>query len=417
MADASLQIGNGNWAVKTSLLLGYNVVSNRYNPIEIGVTRETTGSRTNQAGIIDYKDNNIARINYEGGVGSLLLEPQRTNLNLYSNNLENAYWTLFQATRTINSAVSPDGTTNAIKLTEDTTTNFHSIYLPTSITVTSGQTYSRSVYLKQSGRMWASLVITDNAITSRAWFDLQNGVVGTVNIGLTAQITNVGNGWYRCTITKTAVLTSFSSLAIEMAISNGVSSYLGNGTSGVFIFGAQLEKGAYPTSYIPTTTTALTRNADLITRNNIYTNNYITSAGGTWFIEINNNMPLIRDNSGSEMYIGESNTSSISSGSKSISVRNNGGGAASLWIDYWDGSVLNSLYNIAAPTAKIAINFNGTTLDAFVNGVKVITNSSVPITLANFQYFNFLSGVTRYIKSTYLFSTPLTDTECIALTQ
>ena len=248
-------------------------------------TRATTATRVDENDLVSSVASNVPRIDYTGGgCPSILLEPQRTNLNLYSNNLENAYWTLYQATRTINSAVSPDGTTNAIKLTEDSTTNFHSIYLPTSITVTSGQTYSRSVYLKQAGRMWASLVITDNAIVYRAWFDLQNGVLGIISSGITAQITNVGNGWYRCTIIRTAVLTTFSSLAIEMAISNGVGSYLGNGTNGIFIYGAQLEAGAYPTSYIPTTTGTVTRNADVISKTGI--SDLIGQTEGVLFVEM-----------------------------------------------------------------------------------------------------------------------------------
>jgi len=358
---------------------------------------------------------NVPRLNYDasGGCPSLLLEPQRTNLNLYSNNLENANWSVFQATRTVNSAVSPDGTTNAIKLTEDSTTNFHSIFLPTSIIVTSGQTYSRSVYLKQAGRMWASLIITDNSVTYRAWFDLQNGVLGTVGSGITAQITNVGNGWYRCTIIRTAVATTFVSLAIEMAISNGVSSYLGNGTSGIYVYGAQLELGAYATSYIPTISGSVTRNADTFSRNNIYTNGLITSAGGTWFVELNNNVSLIRDATSAGLTI-DSSAGFFNTG---FLIRNNFSGVAvKLAIEIRvGGTVVGSSYLTLTDTVKIAIKWDGVYANVYVNGVIRLTN--VPFTTKIMENLGgFAQDVPRYIKSMYLFPTPLTNAECINLT-
>lgn len=422
MADASLQIGNGNWGVKTSLLLGYNVVSNRYNPIEIGVTRETLGSRTNQAGIIDYKDNNIARINYEGGVGSLLLEPQRTNLALQSEAFDDVAWSKTASSIVANSLISPSGVQNADTFIGNGISGIHFLTNATSINFTSGLNYSFSVYAKKGTNNFIQLTVAGSIGGMYANFDLNNGVVGSLGTlsgsTPTSSIQNVGNGWYRCTMVFNATTTVASNIYVYLvSLSTSLRAEINALATNVYLWGAQLEQGAYPTSYIPTTTSSVTRNADLITRNNIYTNNYITSAGGTWFVEINNNIALIREASGSEMYIGESNTSSVASGFKSINIRNPGGGAVNLSIGFWDGSSYLSLHYISAPIAKIAIKFNGTTLDAFVNGTKVITNSSVPITLANFQYFNFLAGVTRYIKSTYLFPTPLTDAECIALTQ
>ena len=173
----------------------------------------------------------------------------------------------------------------------------------------------------------------------------------------------------------------------------------------------QVETGAYATSYIPTIT-AVTRNADLITRNNIYTNGLITSLGGTWFIELNNNLSLTRDSVGNGIWIGDNNTSSTTG--NSLNIRHNGG-AARLNINKCIAGSLTGLYATITNTIKIAIDWNGTTADVFVNGVKVVTGTA--FTTTNMEFLNSSAvDVQKYIKSMMLFPKPLTDSECIALT-
>ena len=172
----------------------------------------------------------------------------------------------------------------------------------------------------------------------------------------------------------------------------------------------QVETGAYATSYIPTTTASVTRNADIITRNNVYTNNLITSLGGTWFVELNNNISLTRD-AGADLTssLGLKNTL-LSDG---IALRSAGAQRIGIF-KYVSNSPL-SLYTTLTNTVKIAIDWNGTTADVFVNGVKVVTATA--FTTTNME---ILSGgaldIPKYIKSMILFPKPLTDAECIALT-
>ena len=176
----------------------------------------------------------------------------------------------------------------------------------------------------------------------------------------------------------------------------------------------QVETGGYATSYIPTLGTSVTRNIDVITRNNVYTNNLITSAGGTWFVELNNNIQLTRDTSGYGIWIGDNNTASTIG--NSFNIRHNGG-TSRLSINKVVATTLTGLYLTLTNTVKIAIDWNGTTADVFVNGVKVVTGTS--FTATNMEFLNSGVGggcVPKYIKSMMLFPTPLTDSECIALT-
>ena len=179
----------------------------------------------------------------------------------------------------------------------------------------------------------------------------------------------------------------------------------------------QLEVGSYATSYIPTTTSTVTRNADLMTLNNIYTNNFITSAGGTWFVELDNNLPLIRDNATSSISLSNINSLSIGNGNngdafamlRSFPVNNR------LQIVKQTNLIYTPLYVTLTDIVKITIKWNGSTADVFVNGVKVISATS--FTFTNLEFLSVKTqDVPKYIKSTMLFPTPLTDAECLSLT-
>jgi hypothetical protein len=202
-----------------------------------------------------------------------LAEAAATNLCLQSQDLSTT-WTNNNTTESVNAAVAPDGTTTADKLVEAATTSSHTIY--NTIAGTSG-VYTSSFYLKAAERAWA-YITEGNSVTATAWFDLTNGVVGTVSGTGTpsAKITSVGNGWYRCSMTFTAG----ANANIQLGCSTGdtLSSYLGDITKGIYAWGAQLELGSAATSYIPTTTVAVTRNAEI---DSLPTAGNILAAAGT----------------------------------------------------------------------------------------------------------------------------------------
>jgi hypothetical protein len=180
-------------------------------------------------------------------------------------------------------------------------------------------------------------------------------------------------------------------------------------STSVFLWGAQLEAGAYATSYIPTSSASVTRNLDVISRGNIFTNGLITAAGGTWFVELRNNISYIRDAFSSSLLLGSTSTLGLSIAhittgvSQRLAIRK-----------FVSGSGI-PIYTTTATTSKIAIKWNGTTFDVFENGVKVVSASSFVGTLMN-DLFASAGDVPKYINSMALFPTPLTDTQCIALT-
>jgi hypothetical protein len=228
------------------------------------------------------------------------------------------------------------------------------------------------------------------------------GVACTVSFYGTGTI--VFSGTYIGTLVGTGVNNRVS-LTFTPTTGSLVLTVIGSVTKG------QLETGAYPTSYIPTTTTALTRNADTFTRNNIYTNDLITSAGGTWFIEINNNIPLIRDAT-SNLFIGTTNNGNTNT---SFGIRNSSSTSVRLTLYKREESVITAASPITTENAKILVKWNGSTADFFINGSKVVSNITHTAVNMDFLIGNG-SDVPKYIKSMLLFPTPLTDEECTALT-
>jgi len=353
---------------------------------------------------------NVPRLSYMyGSCPALLLEPQRTNLALYSEQFDNAYWTKNATSVTANTTTSPDGTTNADKIVENSALAEHFVAAG-NITYAAGA-YTISVYAKASERSVIQLFFNGSInIVAFANFDLANGVVGSTGSGTTATITSVGNGWYRCAITATCVLGTAPGLYYCIQTSTTATraqTYTGNGTSGLFVWGAQLELGAYATTLIPTTTASATRIADSFSRNNIYTNGLITSSGGTWFVQFRVQSNAQRDNSNA-LRIGDANNSFDISGSTS-------------GYGFIVGKVVSATYsNIlfsnlgASAFVKLAIKWNGTTADVFANGTKVVSATSfTPTDLPN---LSGSFGSALFIQAMGLHPTPLTDAQCIELT-
>lgn len=230
----------------------------------VTVTRAlNTATRINSSGYIEVVNANLPRFDYDPvtlAPKGLLIEEARTNLVLQSQTFQTT-WTNQETTEQVNAGIAPDGLLTAEKLIPTVVNDSH--WINQNITVSAGLN-TFSFYAKANG--YSVVQALNSPTTDRINFDLSNGTVGSAT-GFTGTITAVGNGWYRCTATTTTTATTSGWARIAIVPSSTSArgaAFAGDGTSGVLIWGAQMELGAFATSYIPTTTTTLTRNADAV---------------------------------------------------------------------------------------------------------------------------------------------------------
>jgi hypothetical protein len=323
-----------------------------------------------------------------------LLEPQRTNIVPYSEQLNNAAWTKLETNITANDAVSPDGYTNADKFIANTNNAAHLIYQ----SVASG-TYTFSIYAKAAGENVFSMWLND--FSKRALFDLSSGTVTTSNV-TSSSITSVGNGWYRCTVYDTST-TSFVAI-----YGRNAESYAGNGTSGFLFWGAQCEAGAYATSYIPTLAASVTRVADAASKTGI--SSLIGQTEGTLFLDANiSNLSEARR--GIVLY---------ADGNNFITLRISSGNDLQFLV--FASSAIQANFTIANPqgNVKMALAYKANDFAAYLNGTLVgsDTSGSVPATSA-FYLGHDPGGSLQLaggINQALLFPTRLTNAQLSELT-
>jgi hypothetical protein len=238
-----------------------------------------TATRVNSSGLIESVTANKPRLDYLGSTcPKLLLEPQRTNIVVRSEELDNASWLKSNATVSANAIASPDGTVDADKIVESATNTTHFAYQTFALTPSTD--YTASVYLKAAERTRCTIRFSNLAGANESLVNLATGTTDT------GTLTNVGNGWFRFSRTiNSSTGVGVPLINIFIANSSGVTSYLGDGTSGLYAWGAQVEAGAYATSYIPTTTASVTRNADSSTKSSI--SSLIGQTEGTIFVDVN----------------------------------------------------------------------------------------------------------------------------------
>jgi len=257
---------------------------------DLDFARTSTGTRVNSSSLIEEIGTGKPRLDYsDGSCPSLLLELSSTNLITQSELFSNSYWTKSGATVTSGFASpSVDSPSGAFKLVEDTSNGAHRAYktdLANGAAASSAFTYS--IIAKDSDRDFILLkaVINGQSVTVNVWFDLANGVVGTQTNG-TGKIESLSNGFYRCSATF-STNSSATSLNVYtyLADLDNSENYQGDGTSGVSIFGAQLEQNSSATSYIPTAGTAITRTADSAYLGNLNTKGLINDSAIVLYLE------------------------------------------------------------------------------------------------------------------------------------
>ena len=362
---------------------------------DMTVVRATTATRVNSAGLIESVANNVPRLDYlNASCPSLLVEPQRTNVLLYSEQFDNAaYWSPFNATLTGNTMVAPDGTTTADTIISNASTGGDVYRL-----ITLNGTYTLSAYFKSGTTANAGVAYSNGVL---ATYNLTNQTFVVTGSG-TAKIENANNGWYRCSLTTT--ITAGTLIA-----------YSASGTTGqtINIWGAQLEVGSYPTSYIPTTTASVTRNADAIYKTGI--SSLIGQTEGTvyWEGQVNGfgQYPQLFDlNANGNKFIQIFN--SVVSGIPRIGIYVQNVGVLLI-----DGNIATISYDT---NFKFALGYKANDYVVYLNGNQVYTNTTIGVPpTSNFGLGDAEQGGStskKNINSSVLFPTRLTNAELAQLT-
>jgi hypothetical protein len=251
--------------------------------------RDSLGTYVDSQGIIRTVTANVPRFDHNPITGEslgLLIEESRTNLELNSQDFTQSNWTKTNCSiNSINNTIAPDGTLTANKIAESTGTITSGGVVYAITGTNNGITYTISVYAKAAGRNYLAI---DGYLApyQTAIFNLSNGTV-TTSAGVSCSIVSVGNGWYRCIFVITSTgYTGGPSFRFQNDVAS--TSYTGDGNSGIYLWGAQVEAGSFPTSYIPTSGSAVTRSADTAYMDGVNLTSWYSILESTMFIQASN---------------------------------------------------------------------------------------------------------------------------------
>lgn len=228
-------------------------------------TRTTTASMTYANGTIGYAAANVPRVGGDGG--GVLVEEQRENKCLYSQDFSNAYWHKQKLSVPATSVVLPDGTTgtvNTLRSTSDAGDPQLRYLYGTAITTVASSVYTYSIYLKAANRTWANIQVYDGVGGYNAYVNTATCTTGTTAGGAVVTAVQSVDGWCRFSIKYTALGTA-ALAEVLVADADGDQITTGDDTDSYYVFGGQHELGAHPTSLITTTSASVTRTQDSLT--------------------------------------------------------------------------------------------------------------------------------------------------------
>lgn len=257
----------------------------------ITFTRAGAGGRWNAAGVYEMIAPNQPRFDFDPITRAplgLLMEEARTNIGLQSNSVTTML-NLSRASYIATAQLFIDGIGLLRLLREDTTAANTHFGTPAAVAVAANTTYTMSYFVKAAGRTKMRLDVVSTGSwapsTPSVTFDLIAGTFTTAN-GAIGSIKKVSADIYRISMTATTGAAGFSTSAYPVMLDGlGNAAYNGDGVSGVYIGGYQLEAGAFPTSYIATAAAAVTRGMDLALVNDLSA--WYNAAAGTFYVDYN----------------------------------------------------------------------------------------------------------------------------------
>ena len=350
---------------------------------------------------------NLPRLDYSGGATcpSVLLEGQRTNQILQSEAFGSASWAAFNASvsSNISATLDPQGYYGADKLVEDSSSSFHDA---DQVQTYTAAPYTISVFAKAAGRDHIFLQHFDGVtFFTSGTFNLANGTVSG-----SGSIEAYSNGWYRCSFTATTVSGTGKAY---VNLSNGTTgNYQGDGTSGVYLWGAMLEQGSHSTSYINTLSAAVTRGADECRKGSI--SSLIGQTEGTLFAEfevnpLQDSLAIWTRNSATGLYGNMIYLGTNSSNQSRVQVVSGSTVQADIV-----GSTLTAGFH------KFAVAYKNNDFAFYVDGVQIGTASSgtIPTGMNELYIDQYIDGGIRNAskKQVLLFKTRLTNAQLAELT-
>lgn len=249
-ASLSLDFEKQNYRV----MEGGKLVSKQFSEF-FSFARSTSGGRYNEKGLYESVPAGQPRFDYDPitkVLKGLLVEEQRTNLAAMSEQLGS--WTNYFVASKRSEIVSPSGILNATKVTPSSDPTWHQLR-GNVFSVTAGNNYTTSVFAKKGENDIVRVTIENATLFPSNSAGVFNLSTGTVVSGAGANIQDVGNGWYRCSVTSLCAVTGTTIPALGV----GSSTSVGDGVSGLHFWGAQVEMGIFATSYIPTEATFTSR--------------------------------------------------------------------------------------------------------------------------------------------------------------
>jgi hypothetical protein len=355
---------------------------------------------------------NLARVDYKDNInGSLLLEPQRTNLVTYSEQIDNAAWSNTEDTTvSANATTAPNGALTAENVIPNATLNFHRIKQANTVSLSTSYTFS--VYVKPNGYNFF-LIRTSDTSNNNVGYDLINGTVTFTASGYTGFISEVGNGWYRLgyvrTYDATTVQIGFRPQPTGQT-DNTISQFTGDGTSGAFIWGAQLEASSYATSYIPTLASSVTRIQDSAFKTGI--SDKIGQTEGVVFLDVGD----VQNNgiTGNQIWYFEMRKDQ----DNSFGLASAGGTPQPVrFVTKIAGSVVTEGEPAPFANSKVAIKYTATQFKLFKNGSLVLTVNKNIGGYVDIEFMESASvNLLMILKQFLIFPSALSDAECITLT-
>ena len=382
----TLKFGNGQWATGNGQVLAYNDENSNFKPLPFDFTRASSGTTVNQSGLIETVGSGIPRIDFQGNTkGALLLEPSRTNVITYSEDYSQSAWIKNSTGTGTNPTLdfgytSPDGSLNATKI----------------------------IFNIGAGSSAADLSLLKTAITTIdgvATIYLK-GDTGGEDISFLAGNTReniiLTNSWKRYTLSNASLFQLTLRLRGDQSTNNSCT---------IYVWGAQIEEGSYPTSYIPTSGSAVTRVAE--TNRQTPPSGVIGQTEGTMFVDCKVNAQgtytgfSLNDNTtNNEVIIRFTTQDRIEYYLRSGGSQPIGGGTTLFDTD---------------KRVKIAFAYKSGDSSVYINGAQVTTSTTttMPVNLSIIKFARGnstadFSGKTNDFK---LYNTRLSNSELAALTQ